>query len=53
MPYSFMKNVVTCVTCCEMEQFFTECLNLAWLLVGYSLVTRSLLFHAAFYEVSN
>ena len=48
-----MKNVVTRVTRCKMQQFLTGSWNLAWLLIDYSLVTRWLLVHAAFYDVSN
>ena len=31
-----MKNVITCVTCCKIQQFLTESRYCAWLLVGYS-----------------
>ena len=41
-----MKNVVTRVTPCKIQQFPTESWNFAWLLVGYPLVTRWLLVHA-------
>ena len=36
-----MKNVVTRVTRPKMQEFLTGSWNFAWLLVGYSLVTRS------------
>ena len=55
-----MKNMVTRVTRCKIQQFLTGSWNFTWLLVGYSLVTRWLLlrallqlFDAAFHEVSN
>ena len=38
-----MKNMVTRVTRCKMQQVLTGSWNFAWLLVGYSLVTRWLL----------
>ena len=48
-----MKNVVTRLTRCKMQQFLTEIWNFAWLLVSYSLVTRWLLVNGALHEVPN
>ena len=38
-----MKNVVARVTRCKIHQLFIGSYNFAWLLVGYSFVTRWLL----------
>ena len=47
-----MKNMFTRVTRCKMQQFLTGRWSFAWLLVGYSLFTRSRS-AAAFHEVPN
>ena len=53
-----MKNMITRVTRCKMQQSLARSLNFAWLVVGYSLVASWLLAHAllhlfdaAFHEV--
>ena len=55
-----MKNVVARVTRCKIHQLFIGSYNFAWLLVGYSFVTRWLLvyallqlFDAASYKLPN
>ena len=48
-----MKNVVTRVTRCKMQQPLTGTWNFACFLVGYSLVTVLLLAYSAFHEVPN
>ena len=48
-----MKNVVTRVAFRKMRQFLTGSWNFAWLLAGYSMVTRWLLVQEAFLETPN
>ena len=45
-----MKNVVTQVSRCKMQEFLTGTQNSVWLLDGYSLVAPWLLVHAAFHN---